>query len=453
MAHKTQFLTWDNLPTPDRDESHSSEIPSHFIPFDSDAAQRGRPETSANNHTRSLSDDVTRTNTPIPEKQQQGNEEAICTPAIDIYDSNRPKLSLRQRLQHFTWAWYTLPMSAGGLSLLIFAQPNQFNGLKSIGLAVYIINIIIFSLVTMAMIARFLLHTGELVRSITHPREGFFLPTCFLSIATIITSTQRYAIPDNHVTLKWAIQAAFWVYVALTAVLAIGQYSYVFAAHNLNLQNFMPTLILPIFPIMLSGTIASVIAATQPEVAAMPILVAGLTCQGLGMSVAILMYAHMIGRLIQSGLPNREHRPGLFMCVGPPAFTALALIGMANGVPDSIEELAIDKSVIKVVAVLVAVSLWALSFWWFGIAVVAVVSSPPKYFHLGWWAMVFPNTGFTLATISIGKELVSGSLQWVTTGMSICMVIIFIFVLVNHVRAVIVQDIMYPGRDENVEDH
>jgi tellurite resistance protein TehA-like permease len=165
------------------------------------------------------------------------------------------------------------------------------------------------------------------------------------------------------------------------------------------------------------------------------------------------MYAHMIGRLIQSGLPNREHRPGLFMCVGPPAFTALALIGMANGVPSSIKELAIEKSVIRVIAILVAISLWALSFWWFSIAVVAVVSSPPKYFHLGWWSMVFPNTGFTLATISIGKELASGSLQWVTTGMSICMVLIFGFVFVNLVRAVWVQDIMYPGRDENVEDH
>lgn len=305
----------------------------------------------------------------------------------------------------------------------------------------------------MTMTARFLLHTGELVRSLTHPREGFFFPTFFLSIATIITSTQRYAIPDDHVVLEWVIQAAFWVYVALTSVLAIGQYSYVFAAHHLSLQNFMPTLILPIFPIMLSGTIASVIAATQPEIAAMPILVAGLTCQGLGMSVAILMYAHMIGRLIQSGLPNREHRPGLFMCVGPPSFTALALIGMANGVPDSVEELAIDKSVIKVVAVLVAISLWALSFWWFGIAVVAVISSPPKYFHLGWWAMVFPNTGFTLATISIAKELISSSFQWVTTGMSICMLVMFFFVLYNHARAVVVQDIMYPGRDENVEDH
>ncbi|KAF3070306.1 Malic acid transport protein [Trichoderma lentiforme] len=454
MAHLSPSQAWDGLPTPEIYEPNGRELSRQFVPSENDDVEGGRLESSFSNHTRSFSGDVTRTNTPNPDDEEHAvSEKKHLSNVIDIYDPNRPKLPIRQRLQHFTWAWYTFPMSTGGLSLLIFAQPNQFTGLKTVGLVVYIINIIIFSLITMTMTARFLLHTGELVRSLTHPREGFFFPTFFLSIATIITSTQRYAIPDDHVVLEWVIQAAFWVYVALTSVLAIGQYSYVFAAHHLSLQNFMPTLILPIFPIMLSGTIASVIAATQPEIAAMPILVAGLTCQGLGMSVAILMYAHMIGRLVQSGLPNREHRPGLFMCVGPPSFTALALIGMANGVPDSVEELAIDKSVIKVVAVLVAISLWALSFWWFGIAVVAVISSPPKYFHLGWWAMVFPNTGFTLATISIAKELISSSFQWVTTGMSVCMLVIFCFVLYNHARAVVVQDIMYPGRDENVEDH
>ncbi|KAL6889465.1 voltage-dependent anion channel domain-containing protein [Trichoderma longibrachiatum] len=425
-----------------------------FGPMDHNDIERGHLESS---HTRTFSGDVTRTNTPVPDDERSAlhkkDIEASLPHAIDINDPNRPKLPIRPRLQHFTWAWYTLPMSTGGLSLLIFAQPYQFAGERVIGLTVYIINLIIFSLVTMTMAARFFLHAGELVRSITHPREGFFVPTFFLSLATIITSTQRYAIPDDHPILEPAVKVAFWVYVALTAMLAIGQYSYVFAAHNLSLKTFMPTLILPIFPIMLSGTIASVIAGTQPEFDAMPILVAGLTCQGLGMSVAILMYAHMIGRLLQFGLPNREHRPGLFMCVGPPAFTALALIGMANGVPEGISELGIDKNIIKVVAILVAVFLWALSSWWFGIAVVAVVSSPPKYFHLGWWAMVFPNTGFTLATISIAKELLSPSLQWVTIGMSCCIFAIFIFVFVSHVRAVVVQDIMYPGRDENVEDH
>ncbi|CAI0642484.1 Malic acid transport protein [Colletotrichum sp. SAR 10_70] len=376
---------------------------------------------------------------------------------IDINDPNRPRMAFKARLHHFTWAWYTLTMSTGGLSLLIFAQPHQFPGLRQIGTVVYVINIILFVLVCSAMLARFFLYPGDMKKSLTHEREGFFFPTFFLSIATLITSTNRYAIPENDETLVWAIQVAFWGYVIVTLMLAIGQYSFVFARHNFGLQTMMPTWILPIFPIMLSGTIASVIADTQPEIAAVPIVVAGLTCQGLGLSVAVLMYAHMVGRLMSAGLPNREHRPGLFMNVGPPAFTALALIGMANGLPNNLDPdrdgILIDVGIIRTIALMSAIFLWALAAWWFGIAIIAVVSSPPVYFHLGWWAMVFPNTGFTLATITIGNQLGNEAVLWFATAMSLVLLGTYFFVLYHHVRAVVIQDIMYTMRDEDYNDH
>ncbi|KAI1751663.1 voltage-dependent anion channel-domain-containing protein [Xylaria castorea] len=376
--------------------------------------------------------------------------------SIDIYDPNRPKLGFRQRIHHFTWAWFTFPMSTGGLSLLIYAQPYQFPGLRQIGFAVYVTNLVIFTTLVACMITRFCLHRDDLRNSVTHAREGLFLPTFFLALATIITSTERYAMPENDVPLRWLILGAFWAYLLVTLALAVGQYSHLFAKHKFALQTMMPTWILPIFPVMLSGTIASVIAESQPDIAAVPIIVGGLAAQGLGIFVAFMMYANMIGRLMQAELPNREHRPGLFMNVGPPAFTALAFIGMANGLPNSFDreqDGILDANVIRTLAVIGAIFLWGLSLWWFLIAAVAVISSPPKYFHLGWWAMVFPNTGFILATISIAKEFRNPHVLRFATVLSILLVLMYFFVLVSHIRAVVKQDIMYPGRDEDVEDH
>lgn len=409
---------------------------------------------------RYMINDQERQSTPESDQRQIEKVEDVSD-----HSHSRPKLALRVRLAHFTWAWYTLVMSTGSLSLLIFVQPHQFPGLRQIGLVVYIINIILFVLVTSAMITRFFLHPGTFKKSLTHPREGFFFPTFFLSIATIITSTQRYTIrvmsPDDPTPpgppgLLWIIQAAFWGYVILTTIVAIGQYSFLFASHTFLLTNMMPTWILPIFPVMLSGTIASVIAGTQPLSQSLPIITAGLTCQGLGVAVAVMMYAHMVGRLMQAGLPDREHRPGLFMCVGPPAFTALAFIGLANSLPSNFDhdmDGLMETNMIRTMAIIGAGFLWALSFWWFGIAVVAVAQKPPKFFHLGWWATVFPNTGFMLATISLGREFQNEPVLWFATVMSIFLLGTYGFVLYHHVRAVIVQDIMYPGRDEDVEDH
>ena len=399
---------------------------------------------------------VTKPNAIAPIQEKDFVNKSDPEHGTEATDEQQLPLSLRQRLQHFTWAWFTLPMSSGGISLLLHVQPYQFNGLRTIGTVVYAINLVIFTLVCLTMICRFIFHPSTIMKSITHPREGFFFPTFFLAIATLITSTQRYAIPKDDPKFIWATQTIFWAYTVVTFVLAVGQYVYLFAGQSFSVQTMMPVWLLPIFPVMLTGTVSSVILETQHNINPLPLIVAGLTGQGLGFCVSMMMYAHMIGRLMQSGLPNREHRPGLFMNVGPPAFTALALVGLANRLPDtisSIDKLPIDVNTIRAVALMCAIFIWTLSLWWFLIAAISVAMSPPEYFHLGWWAMVFPNTGFTLATISIGKEFQNSGILWFATSMSIMVITTFLIVLFFNIRAVFVRDIMYPGKDEDVVDH
>lgn len=341
--------------------------------------------------------------------------------------------------------------------MLIANQPYTFPGLRSIGMAVYFVNVVFFVLVCSLMVTRFVLHRCFL-SSLKHEREGLFFPTFWLSIATIICGMHKYfgdGSGQRDSPLLVAERVLFWTYCACTFAVAVVQYSFVFSEHTYHLQSMMPSWILPAFPIMLSGTIASVIAAAQPTTYSLSIITAGLTFQGLGLSISIMMYAHYIGRLMQSGLPNREHRPGMFICVGPPAFTALALIGMANALPDDFRILVngeIDAQVMQILAITSGAFLWALSLWFFCIAAIAVVRSPPTSFHLSWWAMVFPNTGFTIATITLGRAFNSPGILGVASAMSVAIVLMWSFVLVSHFRAVLTQSIMYPGRDEDVSE-
>lgn len=359
------------------------------------------------------------------------------------------------RIKHFTWAWYTLTMSAGGLALLIGSQPNKFPHIKEVGLAVYIFNLVLFASVCTLMATRFVIH-GGLLHSLRHDREGFFFPTFWLSVATIISGLHTYFGEDPSERYLLAIEILFWLYCACTLCVAVIQYSYVFTSVTYRLQTMMPAWILPAFPIMLSGTIASVIGADQPIRSAIPIITAGITFQGLGFSISCMMYAHYIGRLMESGMPNREHRPGLFICVGPPSFTCLALIGMAKGLPDDFKvlagESANDGRIIEILAITAGAFLWALSLWFFCIAIIAVIREPPTAFHLNWWAMVFPNTGFTIATIKLSEAFDSDGIKGVGSAMSICIVCMFCFVFVSHARAVWRKDIVYPGKDEDISE-
>ena len=369
-----------------------------------------------------------------------------------------PPLGLLERLRHFTWAWYTLTMSSGGLAVLIVNQPNTFPGLREIGLSIYIFNLALFAIVCSLMATRFCLY-GNLLDSLRHDREGLFFPTFWLSIATIVCGLDKYFGTDPHEKFSLALEALFWVYCVCTLLTAVIQYSFVFTTHSYGLQTMMPSWILPAFPVMLSGTVASVIAENQPARAAIPIITAGVTFQGLGFSISFMMYAHYIGRLMESGLPGREHRPGMFICVGPPAFTALALVGMAKGFPaeisiidDNSSEAMLDARVLQLLASATGAFLWALSLWVFCIAIIAVIRERPTAFHLNWWAMVFPNTGFTLATISLGNAFNSRGILGVGSAMTIAIVCMYLFVLVSHVRALVRKDIMYPGKDEDVSE-
>ena len=80
----------------------------------------------------------------------------------------------------------------------------------------------------------------------------------------------------------------------------------------------------------------------------------------------------------------------MFISVGPPAFTGLAFIGMANAAlkvfPQTFVVGATDVStaqVLKIVAVFVAIVLWTLSLFFFCISLLATLCGLNKMsFHL-----------------------------------------------------------------------
>ncbi|CAJ2502639.1 Uu.00g100330.m01.CDS01 [Anthostomella pinea] len=370
----------------------------------------------------------------------------------------KPPTGFLARLEHFTWANFTFPMSTGGLALILAEQTQgyTFHGLQTIGKVVYIFDLVIFSLICAAITYRFVKFPGTLRASITHPTEGLFLSTSTLSLASIIAGMARYGIPAAGVG-PWLVRAymvLFWVYFALTFCIAVGQYVLLFTSAQLKIQDMTPAWDLPIFPFMLSGTIAAVGASLQPAWSALPMIIGGLTAQGLGMLVSVLMYANYVRRMIQYGFPSANSRPGMFIAVGPPAFTSLALMGMASAYPEHHAYFGADAltvQILRVIATMTSVFIWSLSLWFFCIAVLANLAVWRQLsFRLNWYAFVFPNVGFTITVILIGKAFDSRAVKAVGSAMTILIVATWIFVVCCHARAVWRHDIMEDGKDEDV---
>lgn len=130
--------------------------------------------------------------------------------------------------------------------------------------------------------------------------------------------------------------------------------------------------------------------------------------------------------------------------------------GLANGIPEHptgyFAQHESAAEILKIMGLFTAIFLWSLAFWFFTVSLISCLAVHRSMkFHLAWWCFVFPNVGFTVDTIMIGKELGSAGIKWVGSAMTVLLVITYVFVFVNHVRAVLNKEILLEGKDEDTE--
>lgn len=373
------------------------------------------------------------------------------------YDTVEPVF--KSRIRHVTWAWFTCSMSTGGIALCLYRAPFKFQGLLTIGKIVFIFDLLLFTAFCTGMMLRFYIIRGSFRRSLSnsHRAESLFFPAFWLSIAIIINNIEVYGSPACGRWLVDVQRILYWTYMACALLLAIFQYWFLFNGQPIELRSFVPGYFLPIFPAMLCGTIAATIAGSQPAGYAVPILIGGITCQGLGFMVYLFIVPIYICRLFVGGLPEPAKRPGMFIALGPPSFTSLAVIGMSTASFDKFPAYLVNQpgsahvaDVLFILAVNVGIFLWALSFWLLCCAITSMVACSKRLnFHLGWWAFIFPNVGFTIATIEIGIAIGSTAVLWVSTVLICILVALWLFVGCSHIRAVWRREILWPGKDED----
>ncbi|KAJ5923250.1 hypothetical protein N7454_008495 [Penicillium verhagenii] len=376
------------------------------------------------------------------------------------------RVTLNERLCQIKWGWYSMSMATGGIAVLLYRTPHQFTGLEIIGKIIYVFNLAFFLAITFCMVFRFLSKRSALKESFRDGNESYYAPTCLLAIATIILGAESYGTDSCGPWLQIALRIIFWIYVTCATLLAIFHNWYLYHLAMAKRQPFPIAQLLPSFPAMLSGTIASSIAANQPRDQALPILIGGVTLQGFGFIMSCLIYAEYQYFLAKHGLPELPKRPQMFIAVGPWSFTALALIGMAKEAvkvfPDqyiisyvaskSAENVLVSTGdIVLVIATFFAIFVWTMAFFHLCIAVVSVLAStrifggggaPPM--SVVYWGMVFPNTGFIIATISIGQVLQSPAVLWVTSVLTVLQVIMWLGVGGATIIAVARRQMLWP---------
>lgn len=135
------------------------------------------------------------------------------------------------------------------------------------------------------------------------------------------------------------------------------------STQTFTIAQMTPIWIFPAYPMLIIGPHAGILSEKLEPSRSLLIIVGGTTIQGVGFLVSLMVYSAFIYRLMSQKLPKESMRPGMFVSVGPSAFTVAGIVNMAahakRSFPDSfMGNGAMAADIVRVVANFAALWLW-----------------------------------------------------------------------------------------------
>lgn len=395
------------------------------------------------------------------ENDASNARDAPRTQQVDREERAQKQLSWRERIRHFTWTWFTMTMATGGIANALYTVPFRFRGLYELGCVFFILNIVLFMFNVIMISLRFYWFPRTFKASFLHPTESLFIPGAVVGFGTILINISQYGVDSAGKWLEQIMCILFWCDCALAICFSIGIYLIMWSTQTFTISQMTPTWIFPSYPLLIIGPHAGNLAkkVSSPE-KALSIILSGYVIQGIGFLVSLMIYASFIYRLMTQKLPKESLRPGMFISVGPSAFTIAGVINMGQELPKVVPadfmgpgmgELA--GNVGMICANWMGLWLWGLALWFFLISVGAHWSCATRGkmdFAMTWYSFVFPNTALTTATFAIAKALNGNrTMEYIGCAMTIGIVLTWLFVFGMMIRAVKIKQILWPQKQED----
>ncbi|EIN03551.1 hypothetical protein PUNSTDRAFT_77964 [Punctularia strigosozonata HHB-11173 SS5] len=319
-----------------------------------------------------------------------------------------------RRVHGWSWQAFSVGMGTGAVyvSLIDIHLPTLL--VTHIATAFLLLSILIFLVNLVALALQAVLYPPRSLKLMTDPKKAVLVPLSVLSLETIIIGIVKNAVPDSHISMNTAY-ALFWTYV-FSSVLACFPMLMTWFNNGHDVTDFTPG------KLMLVGVVtANVLDDIPPtENRAIGVLLVGYFFQGLGTFITLLFLSIYFVRLVSTGFMKGPDANAAFVAVGPPGFTALALLGMGIHARDILpaHHLICTEAgdVFYAVSALASLMLFGLAVflflfgalpWWSKLR-----TSPNSATRensksrsrlqgvLGCWSLTFPNVGW-IATVRV----------------------------------------------------
>ncbi|KAL2141435.1 hypothetical protein VTI28DRAFT_2394 [Corynascus sepedonium] len=357
-----------------------------------------------------------------------------------------------------------MTMATGGIANALHSIPYRSEWLTDIGLAFFFLNLCLFTINCVLISLRFYLRPGSLVDSFTDQWESLFISAIIVSIATILITITQYGVPHTGPWLLSLAEALFWVYIGTSALVSASLYLTIWSTQVFPIHTMTPVWVFPAYPLLLSAPFGSNLIsaadrAGRPDgINTVPVALAAVTVQGTGFLISFMICAAFLYRLMTQKLPRDHQRPGVFISIGPSAFTAAGLVQLGSLSP-SIFPLDFMGTqhvthILRLLAYMAGLWLWGLSIWFFLVSVGSLwkylrpESKGKLRFQMTWFSFVFPNTALVTATEALGTAFGSNGLQIFGCVLAGCLVLVWILVFTKMLRCLWRRELLWPKGDD-----
>jgi len=304
-------------------------------------------------------------------------------------------------------------MGTGGLANILYQWQNEFLGGLTLSLVIAALADILYFLVLVPWVIRWISFFEYAQRDLHHPVAGNFFVT--MPVATIIVGTNIYTIWSQYLggSITFMLTAIAWI----IGVVGVAFFSFYTTFRIIQVEeapkpettNFS-WIMAPIanMATLLLGNSVLILSLSHRPTWSMSILMVNIIMLGIGFFLFIFISAVIFVRLIQHALPPAELTPSFGILLSAVGLAVIAIIDIAK----SAQNLGILTSV--ELAYLGAGIIWGFGVWVIGITVLISIYYVRRGgipFGLGWWAFIFPLAAYTIATQKIASVFPS-SLSW-----------------------------------------
>ena len=298
---------------------------------------------------------------------------------------------LAQITRQFAPGWFASVMGTGALALSTLSASGMLPWLTPLAFFLHFLNIILFGLLAVPWLGRWILHPSDALATMKHPVQASFYPT--FSIAMLVIAAQWLAF-GQHEVLAWL----FWIPgTLLTFAFSFAVLYQVFIGENVAIEHVTPAKYIPAVGLVVIPVAGGPLTAQLQDFARDLAILINIGALGSG----LFMYIGLLGLTLQRNYLAKPAfgmlTPTVWIQLAPLSIIPVSLLNLT-------EALALNGSFSLTVGLL----LWGFAAWWLVMASLITITAwrlGMLPFALSWWGFTFPLGAFVLASLRLSRMI------------------------------------------------